>query len=140
MEQSGDYTNYSRGVYADYYQCYGKIRQDADMLLAELVVAYQRAESPHAKRISAEHAGRLAGARHRRAFYEDNKLFDQTSWMYKSIPECTADLATGCFTDLGTFPGSTVTNSGVQPSSTSFYQDTHRETKQTAFFARPTSS
>ena len=23
VEQAGDYTNYARGVYADYYQCYG---------------------------------------------------------------------------------------------------------------------
>ena len=23
VEQVGDYTNYARGVYADYYQCYG---------------------------------------------------------------------------------------------------------------------
>ncbi len=69
------------------------------------------------------------------AFYEDNKLFDQTSWRYKSIPECTADVTAGCFADLGTFPGSTVQSPGIQPSSTSFYQDSQRETKQTAFFA-----
>ncbi len=27
VEQTGDYTNYSRGVYADYYQCYGAFDQ-----------------------------------------------------------------------------------------------------------------
>jgi outer membrane receptor protein involved in Fe transport len=69
------------------------------------------------------------------AFYEDNKLWDQTQWKYKSVPECTDEVTTGCFADLGTFPGSTVTNPGIQPYSTSFYQDTTRETKQTAFFA-----
>ncbi len=41
----------------------------------------------------------------------------------------------GCFTDIGTAPGSTVVNPGVQGSNTSFYQDTTRTTKQTAFFA-----
>ena len=25
VEQIGDYTNYARGVYADYYQCYGPV-------------------------------------------------------------------------------------------------------------------
>ena len=40
------------------------------------------------------------------AFYEDNKLSDQTAWSYKSVPECTASLTVGCFTDLGTFPNS----------------------------------
>jgi outer membrane receptor protein involved in Fe transport len=40
----------------------------------------------------------------------------------------------GCFTDLGTFPGSTVNPAGIRPATESFYQDTPRETKQTAFF------
>jgi outer membrane receptor protein involved in Fe transport len=69
------------------------------------------------------------------AFYEDNQLFDHTAWSYKSIPECTTSLATGCFTDLGTFPGSTVNPAGIRPADESFYQDNTRETKQTAFFA-----
>jgi outer membrane receptor protein involved in Fe transport len=68
------------------------------------------------------------------AFYEDNKLFDRTAWSYKGIPECTATLAVGCFTDLGTFPGTTVNPAGIRPATESFYQDTPRETKQTAFF------
>ena len=37
--------------------------------------------------------------------------------------------------NIGTFPGTTVQNPGVQGDNTSFYQDTLRETKQTAFFA-----
>ena len=73
--------------------------------------------------------------------WEDNKLFDQTGWGYKTVPSCTSNDAagspgnSGCFTDVGTAPGATVVNPGVQPSNTSFYQDTVRETKQTAFFA-----
>jgi len=37
--------------------------------------------------------------------------------------------------DIGTAPGATVVNPGVHGAPTSFYQDTVRETKQTAFFA-----
>jgi outer membrane receptor protein involved in Fe transport len=37
--------------------------------------------------------------------------------------------------NVGTFPGSTVQNPGVQNDNTSFYQDQVRDTKQTAFFA-----
>src|SRR5205807_5235505 len=72
-----------------------------------------------------------------------NELLDQTGWGYKNVPSCTSNATpgtpgngnTGCFADVGTFPGTTVVNPGVHPAPTSFYQDTVRETKQTAFFA-----
>ncbi len=75
------------------------------------------------------------------AYYEANKLFDQTAWRYKSIPACTANGApgtpgnSGCLSNVGTFPGTSVESPGVQSDNTSFYQDTRRETKQTAIFA-----
>ncbi len=52
------------------------------------------------------------------AFYEDNKLFDQTDWRYKTIPACTANGASGtpgnsgCLTNIGTVPGTSVENPG----------------------------
>ena len=69
VEQIGDYTNYARGVYADYYQCYGQDRwrhPDADLLLAERRPGTRTSEQAPAARIPPEHAGRLARARHRR--------------------------------------------------------------------------
>ena len=72
------------------------------------------------------------------AYVEDNKLYDQTTWMYKNIPACTANTGAGntnCLTNVGTFPGTYVQNPGVQGDNTSFYQDQYRDTKQTAFFA-----
>ena len=42
---------------------------------------------------------------------------------------------TGCLSNVGTVPGPTSQNPGIQSDNTSFYQDTERETKQTAFFA-----
>jgi outer membrane receptor protein involved in Fe transport len=74
------------------------------------------------------------------AYYEDNRLFDQTSWHYKSVPTCTSNGApgtpgnSGCFANVGTFPGTTVVNPGVQGDDTSFYQDTTRDTQQIAAF------
>src|SRR5215472_13439116 len=50
------------------------------------------------------------------------------------MPPCSATLATGCLTDVGTFPGTTVVNPGIQSDHTSFYQDQVRETKQLAEF------
>jgi outer membrane receptor protein involved in Fe transport len=146
VEQVGDYTNYARGFYADYYQCYGAGSGDAlhpNATCFSPSATWHSAErnthQQHEFRVSTPDEWRLraiAGA-----YWEDNKLFDQTGWGYKTVPSCTSnDPAgspgnSGCFSDIGTAPGATVVNPGVQPSNTSFYQDTVRETKQTAFFA-----
>ncbi|MBV8911057.1 MAG: TonB-dependent receptor, partial [Gammaproteobacteria bacterium] len=61
--------------------------------------------------------------------------------MYKNIPPCTSNGApgtpgnTGCLSNVGTIPGTTVQNPGVQGDRVSFYQDQVREVKQLAFFA-----
>jgi outer membrane receptor protein involved in Fe transport len=142
VEQVGDYTNYSRGVYADYYQCYGpgaytpNLPSKCFSPSATWRSIERNTHQQHEFRLSTPDEWRLraiAGA-----FWEDNKLYDQTGWNYKNVPSCTADSGpgnTGCFTNVGTFPGTTVVNPGVQGDNTSFYQDTVRETKQTAFFA-----
>jgi len=81
----------------------------------------------------------VALAGDRRRVLEDNKLFDQTGCLYKTIPPCTSNGApgtpgnTGCLSNVGTFAGTTVQNPGVQGDNISFYQDQVRETKQTAF-------
>jgi outer membrane receptor protein involved in Fe transport len=63
--------------------------------------------------------------------------------MYKTVPPCTTNNTpgtigngnTGCLSNVGTFPGTTVQNPGVQGDHVSFYQDQVRDTKQLAFFA-----
>ena len=143
VTQIGDYTNYARGVYADYYQCYGPGPGVADSKCFSPSATWHSDErnthQQHEFRLSTPDDWRvraIAGV-----FYEDNTLFDQTGWNYKNVPSCTSNGApgtpgnTGCFTNIGTAPGATVVNPGVQGPNTSFYQDTVRETKQTAFFA-----
>jgi iron complex outermembrane receptor protein len=146
VEQVGDYTNYARGVYADYYQCYGP-GSGGDAALTSTCFSpsaswrsvEKNEHQQHEFRISTPDDWRLraiAGA-----YWEDNRLFDQTDWMYKNIPACTSNGAagtpgnSGCLSDTGTFPGTTVQNPGVQNDNSSFYQDTVRDTRQTAFFA-----
>jgi iron complex outermembrane recepter protein len=145
VEQVGDYTNYARGVYADYYQCYGpgsggeaNLKSTCFSPSASWRSVERNTHQQHELRFSTPDDWRLraiAGA-----FYEANTLFDQTGWMYKNIPACTSNAPagspgnSGCLTNVGTFPGTTVQNPGLQNSNTSFYQDTVRETKQTAFF------
>ncbi len=139
MEQSGDYTNYSRGVYADYYQCYGPGSGGDASLTSTCYTpsatwhSLERNEHmQHEFRVSTPDDWRARGIAG--VYYETNKVYDQTRWTYKSIPNCTATTTTGCLSDVGTFPGSSVENPGIQSDPTSFYQDTRRETKQLAFF------
>ncbi len=142
VEQQGDYTNYARGYYADYYQCVGPAQGVPSACYspsANWHSTEQNQHEQHELRFSTPDEWRLraiAGA-----FYEINKLYDQTGWMYKNLPPCTSNGApgtpgnTGCLSNVGTFPGTYVQNPGVQGDNTSFYQDQFRQTKQTAFFA-----
>jgi len=146
VEQTGDYTNYARGVYADYYQCYGP-NSGGDPNLTSTCFspsatwhsAERNEHQQHEFRLSTPDDWRLraiAGT-----YWEDNKLFDQTSWLYKTMPPCTSSGAagtpgnSGCLANVGTIPGTTVQSPGIQGPNTSFFQDQVRETKQLAFFA-----
>jgi outer membrane receptor protein involved in Fe transport len=146
VEQIGDYTNYSRAVYVDYYQCYGPGTGGDAKLMSTCFspsATWRETESnehlSHEIRISTPDDWRLRGIAG--AYYEDQKLHDDTSWQYKTVPSCTSNGApgtpgnTGCFSSVGAAPGATVSNPGIQNDAASFIEDTLRETKQTAFFA-----
>jgi iron complex outermembrane receptor protein len=142
VEQVGDYTNYARGVYADYYQCYGPYSA-ANPLTSTCFSpsaiwrsVERNVHQQHELRLSTPDSWRLraiAGL-----YYENNGLYDQTGWHYKSIPACTSNEDpgglgnTGCLSNVGTFAGTTVQNPGVQNDTTSFYQDQLRQTRQIA--------
>jgi outer membrane receptor protein involved in Fe transport len=137
VEQIGDYTNYARGYYADYYQCFGP---HYDKTLTPTCFSPSATWHSNEQNDHMQHELRLSTPDSWRwraiggVYYQDNKLYDQTDWRYKTVPSCTATNTTGCFADIGTFPGTSVENPGIQTHNSSFYQDTNRETKQTAFF------
>jgi iron complex outermembrane recepter protein len=152
VDQVSDYTNYARGKYADYYQCYGppgpgtfvvdpSLKPTCFSPSATWHSTERNEHQQHEFRLSTPDDWRLRAIGG--LFWEDNKLYDQTAWDYKSIPACTTNATpgtpgngnTGCLSNVGTFPGTTVQNPGVQSDNTSFYQDQVRETKQTAAFA-----
>jgi len=152
VDQIGDYTNYARGVFADYYQCYGPPGTGTfvnDPSLTSTCFSPSATWRSVERNTHQQHEFRLSTPDEWRfraiggAYYEDNKLFDQTGWLYKTIPPCTSNATpgtpgngnTGCLSNVGTFPDTTVKNAGVQGDNISFYQDTVRQTKQTAFFA-----
>jgi iron complex outermembrane recepter protein len=144
VDQTGDYTNYARGVYADYYQCYGPgsaANALSPTCFSPSSLWHSVERNDHFQnelRFSTPDQWRLRGILG--AFWEDNKLYDQTAWEYKTVPPCTASGApgtpgnTGCLSNVGTIPGTTVQSPGVQSNNTSFYQDQVREVKQLAFF------
>ena len=147
VEQTGDYTNYSRGVYADYYQCFGagsggpnNPNATCYSPSATWFTAERNVHAQHEFRLSTPDDWRFRAIGG--AYYEDNKLYEQTSWKYRTVPDCTSSGTagtdpgnSGCFSVVGTFPGTTVKYPGLHGDRTSFYQDETRETKQLAFFA-----
>src|SRR6267142_1638644 len=152
VNQVGDYTNYARGVYADYYQCYGPgtgfyLKTPTPNLTSTCYspsTTWRETErNEHLSneiRVSTPDDWRARGIVG--AFFETNRLFDQTDWLYKTIPNCTSNATpgtpgngnTGCMSDVGTAPGTTVENPGVQNDNVAFFEDTTRQVKQTAFF------
>jgi outer membrane receptor protein involved in Fe transport len=139
VDQTSDYTNYVRGVYADYYQCYGP-GSGGNASLPSKCFSPNAFWQEQERNLHQQHEFRLSTPDDWRArgivgaYWEDNKLYDVTNWHYKGMPACTATDNVGCITDVGTLPGTTVQYPGVQSDDTTFFQDAHRETKQTAFF------
>ena len=145
VEQVGDYTNYARGVYADYYQCFGPGTGYDNSLTS---TCYSPSATWHSleRNTHQQHEFRLSTPDSWRArgivgiYYDDLKLWDQTDWRYRTVPTCTGNGPagsagnSGCFATVGTVPGTTVQNPGPQTPNSSFYQDTMRETKQLAFY------
>ena len=135
VDQVNDYTNYARGVFADYYQCYGAF------------VGTQRCFSPsstwreletnthqsHELRLSSPDDMRVRGIVG--AFWEDFKITDDTAWSYKTVPTCVTGGDPLCFRDVQPFPNSPVANPNPRNDNVGFFEDTFRTYKQTAFFA-----
>jgi outer membrane receptor protein involved in Fe transport len=148
VDAQADYTAYSRGNYADYYQCttaadgvpnpkpgpglpvtvpkcytpsaWWRNTQKLTHLSQEL-----RFHTPDDWRLRA-----IAGA-----YWEDFELKDNSDWFYKSLPPCETAAQTGCMTNIQPAPGSTMNIPGIRTDNTSFLDDVQRGYKQTAIFA-----
>ncbi len=134
-----DYTAYTRGIYADYYQCVSPKESAKDG-------APSRCYTPSAfwqntqKNTHQNHEIRLSTPDDWRAraivgaFWEDFEVDDNTDWHYRSLPACTAVGQVGCMTQIIPPPGSTATNPSVRDTTESFLDDIQRGYKQWAFF------
>jgi iron complex outermembrane receptor protein len=137
IDQTNDYTNYTRGVYADYYQCYGAKASPngASTCLSPISSWREQEKNTHLSqeaRVSTPDDWRLRGILG--AFWEEQTIYDQTDWMYKTIPNCTSVGQLGCMTDIGPTPESTLNNPAVRNDNTSFFEDVKRGYHQYAFF------
>jgi len=154
IQQIADYTNYARGLYADYYQCYGpgtgsninggkgdpNLKPTCFSPTTTWRTVEERNEHlQHELRLATPEDWRLRGIVG--AYIEDSKVYDQTEWIETTMPPCTSNGApgapgnSGCLSNIGTVPGATVGRPGIQANDVSFYPDALRDTKQTAFFA-----
>ena len=147
IKQQMDYTNYSRTLYGQYYECTGG---SAGLLGAGPIRCYSPVTSwhdvvrnthwSHEARVSTPDSWRLRGLAG--VFYEEFRIKDTMDFNYKTVPACRAGdnlavaLAGGapCFGNDEPFPGSTTNEPGPRPDNTGFGEEVQRGYDQTALF------
>ena len=145
IESQGDYTNYTRGVYADYYQCVSPAESGKTTGTCYSPVSYWRdvernTHDSQELRLSTPDDWRLRG--NVGAFWEEYKIDSNTDWFYRNAPACSATLTSVCFTDVGpptagtpvTYPIVQVNNPGIRPDNESYFDDITRGYRQKALF------
>jgi iron complex outermembrane receptor protein len=147
INQQNDYTNYSRTLYGQYYECTGG---GAGLLGKGPLTCYSPVTSwhdvvrnthvSHEVRVSTPDTWRLRAVGG--VFYERFRIFDTMDFNYKTVPACRQgnNLATAlaggapCFGNDEPFPGSTVNEPGPRPDNTGFGEQVQRGYDQTALF------
>ncbi|HMD72538.1 MAG TPA: TonB-dependent receptor [Steroidobacteraceae bacterium] len=136
VEQQQDYTGYSRGANAAYYQCmpYGVPAAQAS---CGTPAVYWRdtVKNTHDSqefRVSTPDDWRLRGIAG--VFWEDYSIHDNTDWFYKAVPSCSGIVTANCLTNVGPPPGSGANNPAVRPDNESYFDDITRGYSQKALF------
>jgi iron complex outermembrane recepter protein len=151
VDAQQDYTNYTRGYFADFYQCTtngssGTMGSGTTYVHYGVKGPTSQCYSPNAwwhntqrnthlsneLRLSTPDDWRIRALGG--AFLEQFRVYDDTDWFYKTIPPCTATFTFGCLTDITPPPTATQTISGTRPDNEAFFDDVQRGYKQYAFF------
>jgi iron complex outermembrane recepter protein len=137
ISQQQDYTNYARGLYADYYQCHGPeptngLKSTCYSPSTTWNETERNTHQSHEIRLSTPDDWRMRGIVG--AFWEELQIDDQLNWAYKTLPACSASEAFGCLTNVAPPPGATVNNPATRNDNTAFFNDVQRGYRQTAFF------
>jgi outer membrane receptor protein involved in Fe transport len=135
IDQQLDYTNYSRGHYAGYYQCAypgypftGGTPTDgsAGFCYSPSAIWHEQEHNTHQShelRMSTPDSWRLRGIGG--LYWEDYKIYDDANWFYGSSPN---------FVPIAPPPGVTSNNPSVRPPGNVYLQDITRGYKQTAAY------
>ncbi len=148
IKQQNDYTNYSRTLYGQYYECTGGtagfLGKGTPLTCYSPVTSwYDNVRSTHQShelRVTTPDTWRLRAIGG--VYYEDFRIFDTMDFNYKTVPACRAGnnlavaLAGGapCLGNDEPFPGSTVNEPGPRPDNTGFGEEVQRGYTQTAVF------
>jgi len=137
VSQQQDYTNYSRGVYSTYYQCTGLSKTSAASGVCYSPSAtWQETEKnthqSHEFRVSTPDDARVRGIAG--LYWEEFKIYDDTDWLYKTVPSCSAELDVDCFNNVAPRPGQTANNPNERGDTVGFFDDTTRTIIQRAAF------
>jgi iron complex outermembrane receptor protein len=145
--QQMDYTNYSRTLYGQYYECTGG---SAGLLGSGPVRCYSPITNWHDKvrnthlsnefRVSTPDTWRLRAIGG--VYQEQFRVYDVMDFNYKTVPSCMENnnLATAlsggapCFGNAAPVPGTTMNQPGVRPDMSGFGEDVQRGYDQYAAF------
>ena len=153
IEQQNDYTNYSRTLYGQYYECtggnnggFGSGPNATARCYSPVTFWHDKVRNTHMShefRVSTPSDWRLRGVAG--AYYEQFKIYDVMDFDYKTIPSCqnpanlSAALQPGgvpCVGNDAPAPNATTNQPGVKGDMVGYGDDTQRGYKQTAFFGQ----
>jgi outer membrane receptor protein involved in Fe transport len=145
IENQGDYTNYTRGVYADYYACTTPAENGTSTGRCYSPVNYWRdvEKNTHDSqeiRLSTPDDWRLRGLIG--LFWEEYTINENIDWFYRNAPACSATATSDCFVNIGppngnpafTYPNAQVNNPSIRPGNESYFDDITRGFRQKALF------
>jgi iron complex outermembrane recepter protein len=164
IEQTNDYSNYTRSAYGFYYSCAGgpgtasgpgagggfgaggspgaPVGGAAPVCYSPVTSWNDQVTNTHDSqelRVSTPDDWRIRAIGG--IFWEDFEIADNMNFLYKTIPSCTpqnltAALAGGptCVANTGPLPGTTAADPSVRNDNTAFGEDVQRGYKQTALF------
>jgi iron complex outermembrane receptor protein len=139
VNQVQDYTNYARGVYGSYYQCAG-LNGKAPTASAGQCYTPSTTWRETEKNTHQSHEFRLSTPDDWRVraiggvYWEEFKIFDDTDWLYKTVPTCTPSFDTNCFNNVQPWPGVPANNPNVRNDNVGFFDDFVRSIYQKAAF------
>ena len=137
VDQVQDYTNYARGVFGFYYQCAGYSSKSA---AAGQCYTPSTTWQDTEKNTHQSHEFRLNTPDDWRVraiggvYWEEFKIFDDTNWMYKTVPTCSPSMDVNCFLNIQPWPGVPANQPGIRNDNVGFFDDVQRTILQEAAF------